>query len=312
MIKKLFIVISLHPNIYQPHTDMALIELEKVGTFCKPIKLFLTFSFLLFNILLFSCNLRSQENKLNTATSDSILLQKQPYDDSLAKATASAGKMKIYLTFDDGPNNGTLNVLNTVEVDSVPVSFFIVGYHVQKGKKQKAVLKALKESKDVALCNHSYSHAYNHYTKFYSDPTAVVNDIQRNNDLVKFNNHIVRMPGRNAWRIDTISHTDIAESGPAVDSVYTAGFDIMGWDIEWTFDHKTLRPDSNIDLLLRRMYNLLESGKTRTQGHLVLLAHDQSFHSEADTLLLRQFITLLKNNNEYELVLATHYPGLRK
>lgn len=293
---------------------MNLIECGKGKYFYRHNKLLLTLPFLLLNIFLFSCNIRSQEQKLNTVTSDSMLFQKQKqaYNDSLAKAAASSNKMKIYLTFDDGPNNGTLNVLNVINADSIPASFFIVGYHVQKGKKQKAVLKTLQESKNVALCNHSFSHAYNHYTKFYSDPSSVVKDIESNNDLIKFNNRIVRMPGRNAWRIDTINHTDIVESGPAFDSVYAAGFDIMGWDIEWMFDHKTLRPDSSIDLLLRRMYNLLESGKTRTQGHLVLLAHDQSFHSEEAVLLLRQFISLLKNNTDYELVLATNYPGLRK
>src|SRR5262245_3191301 len=39
-------------------------------------------------------------------------------------------KKKIYLTFDDGPNKGTRNVLDIVQQEDVPVTFFIVGQHV--------------------------------------------------------------------------------------------------------------------------------------------------------------------------------------
>src|SRR5690242_9323024 len=39
-------------------------------------------------------------------------------------------KKKIYLTFDDGPNKGTRNVLDIVKDEQIPVTFFIVGEHV--------------------------------------------------------------------------------------------------------------------------------------------------------------------------------------
>src|SRR6186713_46594 len=39
-------------------------------------------------------------------------------------------KKKIYLTFDDGPNKGTRNVLDIVKGENIPVTFFIVGEHV--------------------------------------------------------------------------------------------------------------------------------------------------------------------------------------
>ena len=118
------------------------------------------------------------------------------------------------------------------------------------------------------------------------------------------------MPGRNAWRIDTIDHTDIFESTAAIDSLHAAGYSIMGWDIEWTFDHKTLAPDADTALLLRRIYNMLEAEKTKTPGHLVLLAHDQAFQKEEYVEELRYVVQQLKNNPEYELLLASKYPGI--
>src|SRR6476620_5929421 len=39
-------------------------------------------------------------------------------------------KKKLYLTFDDGPNRGTKNVLHIMQDEKVPVTFFIVGEHV--------------------------------------------------------------------------------------------------------------------------------------------------------------------------------------
>jgi peptidoglycan/xylan/chitin deacetylase (PgdA/CDA1 family) len=205
-----------------------------------------------------------------------------------------------------------MNVLNTVKEDSVPVSFFIVGKHIFDSPEQTATWQQLQADSAIELCNHSYTHALNHYTKFYSHPAAVVKDIEHNQEKLGFKTDVVRMPGRNAWRIGTINRTDIKESKAAIDSVSDAGFDIMGWDVEWMFDHKTLSLVTDTALLLRQIENKLATGKTRTPGHLVLLAHDQSFNSEWAIEQLHYVFRQLKNNPEYELLLAGNYPGIKK
>jgi peptidoglycan/xylan/chitin deacetylase (PgdA/CDA1 family) len=220
-------------------------------------------------------------------------------------------RKKIYLTFDDGPNKGTLNVFNAVKEDSVPASFFIVGKHVYDSPQQEAAFEELKADSAIELCNHSYTHALNHYTKFYQDPEEVVKDIEKNANEVGFNNTVVRMPGRNAWRIDTVRHTDIRESEAAIDSVHHAGFAVMGWDVEWMFDHKDLSLTTDTDQLLRQIENLLAAQKTKTAGHLVLLAHDQAFQTPESLEKLHYLFRQLKNNPEYELELAGNYPGIK-
>jgi peptidoglycan/xylan/chitin deacetylase (PgdA/CDA1 family) len=220
-------------------------------------------------------------------------------------------KKKIYFTFDDGPNNGTRNVLKAVKEENIPASFFIVGEHVFDSPKQTQTWEILKADSGIELCNHSYTHAHNRYTSFYKNSSGVIEDFNHSQNKLQFNNNIARMPGRNAWRIDTIDHTDIYESSAAIDSLHAAGFNIMGWDIEWIFDHKTLAPDTGIDLMLRRMENLLEAKRTKTPGHLVVLAHDQAFQTEGAVQLLHLVLQSLKNNPEYELVLASKYPGLK-
>ena len=239
-----------------------------------------------------------------------VIKQKEKLrQDSLQQISLS--KKKIYLTFDDGPNKGTRNVLQAVKEENIPASFFIVGEHVFDSPKQTQTWEMLKADSTIELCNHSYTHAHNRYTSFYNNPSGVVEDFNHSQNKLQFNNNIARMPGRNAWRIDTIDHTDIYQSSAAIDSLHAAGFNIMGWDIEWIFDHKTLAPDTSIDLMLRRIENMLEARRTKTPGHLVLLAHDQAFQTEEAVQLLHLVLQSLKNNPDYELVLASKYPGVQ-
>lgn len=269
--------------------------------------------FIVFALITFSCN--NKDTKKDTPAqpaTDSTLVrqQQQKAADSLAKAAVP--KKKIYITFDDGPNKGTRNVLAAVKEESIAASFFIVGEHVFDSPKQKETWQMLKTDSTIELCNHSYTHAHNLYTSFYNQPEKVVNDFNQSQQLLNYTNNIARMPGRNAWRIDSIDHTDIYESKAAIDSLHKAGFAIMGWDIEWMFDHKTLAVDTATSLLLRRIDNMLAAGKTKTPGHLVLLAHDQAFQKTEDIEKLHFVIQQLKNNPAYELAFASKYPGIKK
>lgn len=267
-------------------------------------------------LLLVSCTQktenRDQQKQSDTTRKtapDSLQIRQQQLADSLAQIRNN--RKKIYLTFDDGPNAGTMHVLNAVMEEQVPVSFFIVAKHTRDSREQNQTWEKLKTTPGIELCNHSFSHAANRYSRFYKDPSQVVADFIRSNDSLHFNNTVARMPGRNAWRIGEIRHTDVKESKAAIDSVYQAGFSVMGWDVEWGFDHQTFVPDADTALLFRRMENLLRDSATKIPGHLVLLAHDQAFRNEEDIILLKAFFASLKKNPDYELLLASHYPGVK-
>ncbi|HQX73235.1 MAG TPA: polysaccharide deacetylase family protein [Chitinophagaceae bacterium] len=268
--------------------------------------------FIVLALLTFSCNNKDTKKEtpaLPVIDSTLVRQQQQKTADSIAKAAAL--KKKIYITFDDGPNKGTRNVLAAVKEENIAASFFIVGVHIFDSPRQKETWEMLRSDTTVELCNHSYTHAHNRYTSFYEQPGKVVDDFKQAQKIAGFSNSIARMPGRNAWRIDTIDHTDIYESKTAIDSLHQAGFAIMGWDIEWMFDHKTLAVDTATGLLLRRIDNMLAAGKTKTPGHLVLLAHDQAFQKTEDIEKLHYVIQQLKNNPDYELLFASKYPGVK-
>lgn len=269
----------------------------------------LPFFFLL--IVLSACTERNTGKPLPADGPDSANQKALEQKKSDSLSALAHKKKKIYLTFDDGPNKGTRNVLEVIRTEQVPASFFVVGQHTLDTRQQKETWEMLKADDSIELCNHSFSHARNKYTSFYESPSGVINDFNQSKNLLGFSNNVARMPGRNAWRIDTIDHTDIVESKAAIDSLHAAGYSIMGWDIEWTFDHKSLAPDADTALLLRRINNMFEANKTKTPGHLVLLAHDQAYQKEEYVAELRYVIRTLKNNPEYQLVLASEYPGVK-
>lgn len=228
----------------------------------------------------------------------------------IVAAPAKKKKKKIYLTFDDGPNRGTRNVLDIVQDEQVPVSFFIVGEHVFASINQSVTWDSLKMVKQIELCNHSYSHAWhNKFEKFYQSPDSVISDFEKAQDSLGLTNNIVRTPGRNTWRIDSLQYTDLKKSKAAVDSLQKAGFIVMGWDLEWHYDHKDLSVKNSADDLLRQIDSVFVNKKTKSPEHLVLLAHDQVYQKSKDSTELRLLIQKLKLKEEYELSLVTSYPG---
>lgn len=220
-------------------------------------------------------------------------------------------KKKIYLTFDDGPNKGTRQVLRVINEEQVPVSFFIVGEHVYGSKEQQATWDSLQQSEWVEICNHSYSHANNRFSKFYNNDSAVVADFRRTEDSLQLNNKIARTPGRNIWRTATVNATDIVKSKSAADSLYNAGFLVVGWDIEWHFNN-SLKLKQSSDEMIRQVDSAFFHNRTKTPDHMVLLTHDQSFADSTDVASLRHFIQCLKTKSDYQIEFVSRYPGIKQ
>ncbi len=222
------------------------------------------------------------------------------------KAAKSSGRKKLYVTFDDGPNRGTRNVFRIVQDEGVPVSFFIVGEHVFASPSQSRMWDSLKMAQQIELCNHSYSHAHSHYERYYTEPDSVVADFKRTADSLNFTNNIGRTPGRNIWRIDTLQFTDLKKSAAAADSLQKAGFTLMGWDLEWSFNHKSMSVETTAEGMIAQIDSVFKHNRTKRKDNLVLLAHDQAYVKSEDSFQLRQFFQLLKKS-DYELSLASDY-----
>jgi len=248
-----------------------------------------------------------------TVTAAAIDFSKPDTTVAIVKLTDAPKKKKktIYLTFDDGPNKGTKNMMHIVQEEEVPVTLFVVGEHVYGSKEQTAIFDSLVNCRLFEIANHSFTHAFNNkYVKFYQVPDSALKDFKRCADSLNLTANIIRTPGRNIWRTEMIRSTDLKSTIAAADSLFANGFIEVGWDLEWHYDNK-LKLKNNSDEMMIQVDSMFTNAKTKTLDHLVLLAHDQVYDDSCDSTELRQFIIKLKAKNEYNFEQVSRYPGLK-
>jgi peptidoglycan/xylan/chitin deacetylase (PgdA/CDA1 family) len=83
-------------------------------------------------------------------------------------------KLRIYLTFDDGPNEYTLKNLETLRKFNLKATFFVVGKNCQKFPQ---ILKEIVKEGHL-IGNHSFSHSI----KFFVD---FKREIERTREIIK-------------------------------------------------------------------------------------------------------------------------------
>jgi peptidoglycan/xylan/chitin deacetylase (PgdA/CDA1 family) len=230
--------------------------------------------------------------------------------DSIAPATNTPlidDRKVIYLTFDDGPNRGTANVMDVLKAAGVPATFFLVGSHVQGTPKQWSEYEAILNDPGFEAANHTYHHAKNQYARFYKNPGLALEDFRLMRDSLPLDCGLGRTPGCNAWRTPHI-HDDVdRRSRLAADLLQSNGYTLLGWDVEWKADAK-LQLRSTPEELAAEIGQHLAERLTHTDDHLVLLLHDQHFVDSTNVRALEQLIALLKA--EYRLEKASGYPCL--
>lgn len=261
-------------------------------------------------LLLFACNQAPEkgqrvQGELPVPDEVSIRLKKEE--------KSGPPKKKIFITFDDGPNKGTQNVLNILREEDVPATFFVIGQHTTASPYQALMWDSLKAGKNLELANHSYSHAWrNKFNRFYQHPDSVVSDFNRAHVQLALNNFIARTPGRNVWRIDSLHRSDNPKNKVALDHLQKNGYVLVGWDLEWHFDRKTLGAKQSADELMGQIDSLFAKKKTLRVDNLVLLAHDQMYKRPDDSLKLRTLIRKIKSRPDYEFALVSDYPGIKE
>lgn len=219
-------------------------------------------------------------------------------------------KKTIYLTFDDGPNKGTQNVLDIINKEAIDVTLFVVGEHVYGSNQQSATYDSILSSRFIEVANHSYTHAFhNRFTKYYSVPDSVVKDFERCADSLQLHSKIARTPGRNIWRLRNIRQTDISSSIDAADSLQKKGYAVLGWDLEW-FYNDLLQAVQTSEQMASQVDSMFTYNHNKTTGHLVLLAHDQVYADCKDSASLHRFISTLKEKDEYDFAMVNQYPAI--
>ena len=102
---------------------------------------------------------------------------------------ATSGEKVCYLTFDDGPSENTLKIINILKKYNVTATFFVTGNGTN------SYMKNITESGNT-IALHTYSHDYK---KIYSSSKAYFEDLNKIKELVKketgVESNIIRFPG---------------------------------------------------------------------------------------------------------------------
>ncbi|MBT2619741.1 polysaccharide deacetylase family protein [Chryseobacterium sp. ISL-6] len=259
------------------------------------------------SILFNSCNQKKDEKDSEKMISkDHPVAKTVPLLDDNEDLT---DKRVIYLTFDDGPNRGTENLLKILRKRNVCATAFLVGKHSYDSNRQKDDLDLLRQDPLIELANHSFTHAHNKYSNFYQNPDAVVHDFDRTKDSLKLYDKIARTPGRNIWRLNNINVTDIKSSTLAANSLKKAGYKVIGWDLEWKPTNKMVLKGSH-EAMLKKVDSIFFNDLEKTSRHLVFLTHDQYLADTDSINELDLFIEKLQKSNRFVFRKISSYPKI--
>ncbi len=222
------------------------------------------------------------------------------------------GKRTIYLTFDDGPNLGTPTIINIINREKVPATFFLIGLHYKIMPNSKAIVQQLRKMPNVELTNHTYTHGYlNHYDKFYRDSIGCLADIRKCQDSINFTNNIVRTPGNNIWRTASYSQTSLKRYKSTADYLYTKDIRILGWDAEWKY-YRGNRLMQSAEKMKGEIDQMFTANQNHSKNDCVLLMHDLNYLDAADSTSLVKFLQIVKADTTYRFDITSNHPFLKK
>ncbi len=225
--------------------------------------------------------------------------------------TYDTTKKYVYLTFDDGPQNGTAVCVDVCKKLGMKATFFMVGQHASSPH-LKQMVKDIKYSYPLLLlANHSTTHANGKYHYFYNHEYMALNDFLKAQETLGVPYKIIRLPGNTSWvRNEQIRANKLTK--PVCKLLDSIGYNVTGWDIEWNFNHKTANPVESPEKLMRIVNHAFEENDLNTKNHLVILTHDRMFRNANYTDSLTKFIKLLQQNKNYVFETMDHYPNLKK
>lgn len=182
----------------------------------------------------------------------------------------SETEKKIALTFDDGPNPYTLEVLDLLKKYNTEATFFCIGKNIEMYP--EIVKQIIAEGHLVG--NHSYSHSP--FFDFYN-AKKITEEIQQTDTLLeKFTSKKINF-FRPPYGVTTPSIRR---------ALKITGHKVIGWNIR-SLDGGT----KNQNLIFNRIIKRISPGG-------IVLLHDTASHS---VLVLEQFLQFLQNQN-YQVV----------
>jgi peptidoglycan/xylan/chitin deacetylase (PgdA/CDA1 family) len=206
----------------------------------------------------------------------------------------------IYLSFDDGPSAGSLFVNSLALEDSLDVDVFLIGRNACLDAEKRAVVAAYKANPYVEVGNHSYSHAARKYDHYFHDTSVVLADIDRCRDTLHLVNGLVRLPGRNFFRLNGgLIRNDRSNGKAAADVLAAHGYKVYGWDLEWRRKSGNGLSTHTANQMLAIVDKMLDGKKTFVPGSIVVLIHDRDLEDEHFRSEVSAFVAAARADGRY-------------
>ena len=218
-------------------------------------------------------------------------------------------KQYVYLTFDDGPLDGSQNIDSIILAEKIKISVFLIGSEVDGDRDMETYFKYYEENPYIDEYNHSFTHGNDQYNLFYSNPHKATEDFLKNQKFLKIQYKIIRMPACNTWRFNNKKQNDCETNAVATaDSLAARGFKIYGWDVEWQHHDEDGTPVQSVDEMYRQIMQLLNTNKTFTKNNIVILLHDEMFQRRWEETDLKQLIDRLRKDKNIVFEQLRFYP----
>ena len=225
-------------------------------------------------------------------------LTNEPRLEPAAPRPVAPAPYSIYLTFDDGPTEGSRFVSDLSLRDSLRLDVFIIGDNVFRSRRNRELIRAYAGNSFIEIGNHSFSHAEQHYRRYFRRPELVLADFDRNRDSLHLGNGLVRLPGRNVFRVDGWSRDDPENAREAADTLAAKGYRIFGWDLEWR-DQAGSAGAHDANEMFEIAQRMLTDGKTFRPNQLILLMHDREMRDSAFRAQLDSFISIARRDGRF-------------
>ena len=169
----------------------------------------------------------------------------------------------IYLTFDDGPNSHTLELLNVLEKYNVEATFFVTGQY----SKYNYLLKNIYDGGHT-IGLHTYSHRFD---LIYASPASFFADINLLNDLIMYytgqKSNILRFAGGSSNQ-----KTKRSKMTEIINQVNEKGFIYFDWNVD-SDDTKY----NNAEQVIASTINQIN----RKKDFYIILQHDPKIFTAA-------------------------------
>jgi peptidoglycan/xylan/chitin deacetylase (PgdA/CDA1 family) len=218
-------------------------------------------------------------------------------------------KQYVYLTFDDGPLDGSQNIDSIILSEKIKISVFLIGSEVADDREMATYYKYYEENPYIEEYNHSYTHGNDQYKLFYSNPHKATEDFLKNQRFLKIQYKIIRMPACNTWRLNHKKQDDCEINAVATaDSLAARGFKVFGWDVEWEHHEEDGTPVQSVDEMYTEILQQLNTGKTFSKNNIVILLHDEMFQRRWEESDLKQLIDRLRKDKNIVFEQLRFYP----